>query len=138
MDMFINTSICFIPNTGTQPRLLLEALWDGCNHTTEELHIILGSCPRSALQALKRDWGFWLIHNIGDLKGNYQLDERHLCGIPELDMQARLEAELRYNRKSLNQSEREAYRQPSARLKLNITLEKFTTDIQLELTLDEE
>jgi hypothetical protein len=135
MDKFINTPLDYIPTLGTKPRQLLEVLWDGQDHSSKELLEALESDPRSPIQSLKRDWGFWLIHNTGAKQGCYQLDERHLSGIPELDRQARMEAELAYNQKSYKQCESESRRQPKALITLKMTKEKFRAEIQLEFDL---
>lgn len=136
MDKYTNVSLIHIPTLNTQARRLLDILWDGQDHTSLELMTTLEADPRSAIQALKKDWGFWLIHNTGGKKGRYQLDERHLSGIPELDRQARIEAELIYNEKSYKQSERETQRRPKALISLKMTQEKFETEVQLNIDLD--
>lgn len=135
MDKFINTPQEYIPTLNTKPRKLLELLWDGQDHTSFDLMMALEGDPRSPIQSLKRDWGFWLIHNTGGKQGRYQLDERHLSGITDLDRQARLEAELMYKEKSYKQSERETQRRPKAFITLKMTKEKFKADIQFEFDL---
>ena len=135
MDKYTNITLRYIPSLNTQARRLLDILWDGQDHSSLELMTTLEADPRSALQSLRKDYGFWLIHNTGDKKGRYQLDERHLSGIPELDRQARIEAELKYNEKSYKQSEREARRRSRAFIKLKITQEKFEAEVQLEFDL---
>lgn len=136
MVKFHNTPIRFIPTENTKARLLLEILWDGQDHSSLELMNKLGTDPRSAIQSLKRDWGFWRIHNTGGKQGQYQLDERHLSGVSELDKQARHESELIYKEKSYKQSERESKRKKRAWITLKMTKVKIEADIQLEIDLE--
>ncbi len=116
MDEILETApVDFIPTQNTQAYTLLAALSDGKPHIKSELIELLGDDPRSARQALtSQRCGYWLIHNIGDNKAVYQLDERHLSGDIEKDKDARAIAQRRLKDSSMRISEREARRLPRA------------------------
>jgi|SaaInlV_165m_DNA_2_1040747.scaffolds.fasta_scaffold25839_3 hypothetical protein len=106
-----------IPPVNTQAYKALRLLSNNNECTTYELYLELGSDPRSALQALKRQtYGYWLIHNIGRKKGVYKLDPRHLNGSQDSDKEARLERYKEWADRSKVQSERETLRYQSALL----------------------
>lgn len=135
MDKYTNITPRYIPTLNTQARRLLDILWDGQDHSSLELMTTLEADPRSALQSLRKDYGFWLIHNTGDKKGRYQLDERHLSGIPELDRQARREAEYSYKKHSNDINEAEIQRQLKAKEELKLAKENLEKEQQLNIDL---
>jgi len=112
MDEILETvPLNFIPPTNTQAYALLAALSDGSPRHKGELIAVLGDDPRSPRQALTSErYGCWLIHNVGDNKAVYQLDERHLSGDPEADRDARVIALRRLKDNSLGISAREVRR----------------------------
>ena len=112
MDEILETvPLNFIPPTNTQAYTLLAALSDGRPRHKGELIAVLGDDPRSPRQALTSErYGCWLIHNVGDNKAVYQLDERHLSGDPEADRDARVIALRRLKDNSLGISAREVRR----------------------------
>ena len=112
MDEILETvPLNFIPPTNTQAYALLAALSDGRPRHKGELIAVLGDDPRSARQALTSErYGCWLIHNVGDNKAVYQLDERHLSGDAEADRDARVIALRRLKDNSLGISAREVRR----------------------------
>jgi len=115
MDKFLLLSSSYIPATNTQAYTLLSILSDGENHTKQNIMCVLGDDPRSPLQALRGEkYGFWLIHNTGIKKGQYQLDQRHLTGDINDDHEARLEAEIILRKRSRKQAEHEIARYPLA------------------------
>ena len=87
MDKILLTApMEFIPPPNTLAYKFLLLLSDGMSHKKIEALAALEDDPRSARQALTSEtYGYWLIHNLGDKKGIYQLDERHLSGDIELD-----------------------------------------------------
>jgi len=109
--ILLTTPIEFIPPTNTIAYKFLTLLADGKPHTKAEIIEALDDDPRSARQALTSEtYGYWLIHNLGDKKGIYQLDERHLSGDPELDRDARTIALKQLKDRSKKQCERERKR----------------------------
>ena len=112
MDEILETvPLNFIPPTNTQAYALLAALSDGRPRHKGELIAVLGDDPRSPRQALASErYRCWLIHNVGDNKAVYQLDERHLSGDPEADRDARVIALRRLKDNSLGISAREVRR----------------------------
>jgi len=115
MDNFLFLSNSYIPAPNTQAYTLLSILSDGENHIKQNIMCVLGDDPRSPLQALRGEkYGFWLIHNTGLKKGQYQLDQRHLTGNRADDHEARLEAEIELRKRSRKQAERETTRYPLA------------------------
>ncbi len=112
----------YIPKMNTKAFALLDLLLDLEEHPTIEIMNKLGSDPRSALQQLKGErFGFWNIHNVGDLNGIYQLDVRHLKGDPVLDQLARHEREYEFRKDSFEQAVSEASREAAALQKLIAT-----------------
>ena len=104
-------------------------------HHLAQLSIELGDDPRSALQQLRGErHGFWNVLNVGDVKGVYMLDPRHLCGDPILDQAARLEREIQFRRESYEQASSEERRKSLALDNLMTTQRK----LQLELSLDDD
>ncbi len=105
----------YMPSMNTLAYKLLAVLADGQAHEKQELLLALEDDPRSPLQALRGEshW-FWLIHNIGSPKGVYQLDKRHLSGNRDVDLEARLEAQIQLLECSRLQAERETLRLPRA------------------------
>ena len=112
MDEILETApLSFVPPQNTQAYTLLAVLSDGKPHHKGELIALLGDDPRSPRQALASErYGCWLIHNVGDKKAVYQLDERHLSGDAEYDRDARVIALKRLKDKSMGISAREVRR----------------------------
>ena len=101
----------FIPPPNTIAYRFLELLADGQSHAKAEILAALEDDPRSARQALtSATYGYWLIHNVGDKKGIYQIDERHLSGNLELDKDARAIAAKQLKDRSKRQCEKEMKR----------------------------
>ena len=127
-----------MPSLGTLAYKLLAILSDGSEHPTKELIELLGSDPRSPLQALKNDtYGFWLIHNIGDNSGCYVLDQRHLTGDKQADMEARKIAKITLRERSREIAEREACRlglarqqETKAKTEKQVSMDFITGDTQ--------
>jgi len=106
MENFIYLPHGYIPSIGTQAYKLLSVLSDCLPHPKRELLLALEDDPRSALQILRGECcGFWLIHNLGDSKGIYQLDYRHLSGSFDSDQEARSLAAVNYWQRSKLKSE---------------------------------
>ncbi len=115
MDKLLHIPGKYMPEVNTQAYKLLSVLFDGLFHPKKELLSVLNDDPRSALQALRgARYGYWLIHNIGDKKGVYQLDSRHLSGDVDVDREVRAEAEIAFRKRSRSQAERESERLPEA------------------------
>ncbi|MFT4574459.1 MAG: hypothetical protein ACI85E_001666 [Marinomonas primoryensis] len=112
MDEILETApLNFIPPQNTQAYTLLATLSDGRPHHKGELIAVLADDPRSPRQALASErYGCWLIHNVGDKKAVYQLDERHLSGDIEADRDARVIALKRLKDNSMGISAREVRR----------------------------
>lgn len=119
MDNLLYLPGKYFPAINTQAYKVLRIQSDGLPHPKADLIKALDDDPRSALQALRGDSHlFWLIHNIGDSKGIYQLDGRHLSGNPQLDQEARLQAEIEYRQRSKAKSEQGANRLAQADIDL--------------------
>ena len=115
MDKLTYLPSQYFPAPNTQARKALMIVADGLSHPKADFFQELGDDPRSALQALRGDaYGFWLIHNLGDKKGIYQLDSRHLSSNRGLDQQARIQAEIEYTERSRKKSEQGAKHLPKA------------------------
>lgn len=124
--ILMNAPRHFTPAAGTLAHKLLSLLSDGKPHTKAEIIGVLGDDPRSPLQSLTGStYGFWLIHNIGDKKAIYQLDERHLSGCSQEDETARVIARKRLKDRSKAQCEREVKRLPKALKELQEALEEY-------------
>ncbi len=96
----------YMPSINTLSYKLLAVLADGEEHPKQELMNALEDDPRSALQSLRGEsHGFWLIHNKGNPKGIYQLDNRHLFGERKIDYEARKQAEIEFRERSRKQAE---------------------------------
>jgi hypothetical protein len=105
----------FIPPLDTAAFAVLEILSDGKPHHKFTFILALADDPRSPIQRLRnRSHGYWLIHNVGDKQGIYQLDAAHLCGDPDKDMLVRRKAQYELRRRSKKQSKTEAARLPVA------------------------
>ena len=88
--------------------------------------IELGDDPRSARQSLtSANHGYWLIHNHGIRKAKYQLDDRHLSGDPELDKDARIQAEYQLKTKSKKQCVNEMNRFDRAAAEFDLAYTNF-------------
>jgi len=119
VDKLLHLSSIYFPAHNTQAAKLLCLLADGLPHPKQELLKVLEDDPRSALQTLRGEGNqFWLIHNLGDTKGIYQLDDRHLSGDITLDQHARNQAEINYWQRSKTKSERGARNLEAANRKL--------------------
>jgi len=131
MDKLQHIQSAHIPAMGTQARKVLELLSDGLSHPKKDLINILEDDPRSALQALRgKQYGFWLIHNIGDKKGVYLLDERHMSGDKDDDISARIKSEIQFRERSTELAQRESNRLPKA------LLEEVRTKSRLQQSFD--
>lgn len=120
LEAFNHVPRSHIPSTGTQAAKVLGLLSDGQAHTNMELLQLLECDSRSALQDLRgKTYGYWLIHNVGDNNGVYQLDESHLSGCSSQDANARLKRQRQLLTNSKNQAERESMRLPRAQKKLS-------------------
>ena len=116
MDKILSTCPAeFIPPSHTMAYKFLALLVDGKPHAKAGILAALEDDPRSARQALTSEtYGYWLIHNLGDKKGVYQLDERHLSCDVELDKDARAIAAKQLKDRSRRQCEREQMRYEKA------------------------
>jgi hypothetical protein len=117
MDKILATApLYFIPQENTNAYRFLFLISDGKPHAKSEILFSLGDDPRSARQALTCEaGGNWLIHNIGDGKAVYQLDERHLSGDRDLDMEARVVAQRQLKDRSYIQCQNEINRLAKAK-----------------------
>ena len=132
MDNFYHLSSTFMPSSTSVAYKLLQTLHDGKQHTTNELTNILSCSPRSALQSLGNNkHGYWLIHNLGNFKGIYQLDERHIVNNEEKDKEARAERKRTYTRKSLKLAVNESNRLPRATIKKQKAEEEYQLVLKL-------
>ena len=110
----------YFPRVNTQAHKALRLLADGRLHSKQEFLQLLSDDPRSALQSLRGEThNYWLIHNSGDTKGIYQLDDRHLSGNRNLDQLARNQAAMMYWERSKTQSEKAIGNLPIANQKLS-------------------
>ncbi len=130
MKEFLHIASAYIPPTTSPAYQLLALFADGENHKKTEIIALLGDDPRSALQQLRSErFGYWNILNVGDVKGVYLLDPRHLSGNPTLDVMARLDRELTLRDKSYQQAVSEASRQGEALEKFMMARQKFQFDL---------
>jgi len=116
-----------IPSPSTKARRLLLLLSDGLPHNKIECMLALGNDTRGPLQSLTgANYGFWLIHNLTKGSGSavYQLDYRHLTGIPADDSSARIDAEVRYRERSNKIAQRESERLARASIEFHYAIQK--------------
>lgn len=116
-----------IPRRGNKAWILLGLLLDGLPHTKMECYLALGNDPRGPYQSLTgEEFGFWLIHNIANPSALavYQLDQRHLTGLPADDASARLDAEIRYRMRSRRVAQRETVRLGKALTEFQSAIQK--------------
>lgn len=123
MEAFLNLSMAYIPNSGTQAYKVLLALVSGipCSEALLSKAIDRGN-TRSPIQQLKNaTHGFWNIRNLNERTGKpalYQLDPRHLSGCKEQDRAARRDREIELKLESKDLAEKEGQRLPKAQSEL--------------------